>query len=118
LGLAAWVSLLASGGLVLLGCVCIAVVCAHGWDGWGPEVILAGLALGSAACSTAAVGLGLSVWAMAGRDLGRMHRGLMDPGGREVVERARDRGQMTFGLGSGLTIFWAWMLFQVVATAG
>jgi hypothetical protein len=111
LGLAAMTNLLASCSLVFLGVVSIPLTCAQGW----PIEIGACLALASAVCSTAAVALGLSAWTIASRDLRQMWRGSMDPDGHPVAERARDRGMITFGLAAGLTIFWACILFKILA---
>jgi hypothetical protein len=106
-------ALLVSCGLAVLALFWFALT--HGRDGWVPEMILACVALASAACSSVALALGLSVQMMARRDLGH---GWMGPGGRQVAERARDMGQVAFGLAAGVMLFWALILLLVLGTDG
>jgi hypothetical protein len=73
-------------------------VAAGALGAFGPAVIAFG---------PVALGLGLTVWALARRDLGRMRRGLTDPKGAALTEEARGLGVVATLMPVFLTAAWA-----------
>jgi hypothetical protein len=52
------------------------------------------------------LGLGILVWAMAARDLALMHRGLLDPRGKERTAQAKHNAQAAILVTAVFATFW------------
>ena len=73
-------------------------------------LLVGALSLALGVLAPLGLALGVTAWALASLDLGRMRAGLMDPAGREAAARARTRAVAGVALSLYAAALWGWFL--------